>query len=44
MLKLHKTKTIIFITHRLDNIDLFDQLIELDDGKIIRNEEKNGKH
>lgn len=42
--KLHKTKTIIFITHRLDNIDLFDKLIELENGKIIRNEVKNGRY
>ncbi|MBQ9318802.1 MAG: peptidase domain-containing ABC transporter [Bacilli bacterium] len=40
---LYKFKTIIFITHRLDNIDLFDQLIELKDGCIVRNEMKNGK-
>lgn len=42
--KLHKQKTIIFITHRLDNIDLFDNLIEINDGSIVRNEVKNGKH
>ena len=42
LIKLHKT--IIFITHRLDNIDLFDNLIELEEGKIIKNEVKNGKY
>lgn len=41
---LYKFKTIIFITHRLDNIDLFDQLIELQDGQVVRNEMKNGKY
>ena len=40
--KLYKHKTIIFITHRLDNIDLFDNLIELEGGIIIKNEVKNG--
>lgn len=44
LIKLHKNKTIIFITHRLDNIDLFDNLIELDDGIIIKNEVKNGRY
>ena len=43
IIKYYKTKTIIFITHRLDNIDLFDNLIEINDGKIIRSETKNGK-
>ena len=43
IIKYYKTKTIIFITHRLDNIDLFDNLIEINDGSIIRSEYKNGK-
>lgn len=30
----YKDKTIIFISHRLDNIDLFDQKIKLEEGKI----------
>ena len=41
---LYKFKTIIFITHRMDNIDLFDQLIELQDGQVMRNEMKDGEH
>ena len=44
LFKLHKNKTIIFITHRLDNIDIFDNLVELEDGKIIKLEVKNGRH
>ncbi len=44
IIKYYKFKTIIFITHRLDNIDLFDHLIELDKGRIIRNEVKNGRY
>ena len=44
IIRIYKNKTIIFITHRYDNIDLFNHLIEMQDGKIIRNEEKNGKY
>lgn len=29
-----KDKTIIVVTHRLDNLDLFDHLIEIEDGKV----------
>ena len=32
--KNYKDKTIIFISHRLDNLDLFDKLIKLDKGEI----------
>lgn len=39
-----KFKTIIFITHRLDNIDLFDNYIELKDGNLVRSEVRNGKY
>lgn len=42
--KSYKNKTIIFITHRLDNIDLFDNFIELNDGIVVRSEQKNGRH
>ena len=41
LFKLYYNKTIIVISHRLDNLDLFDQLIEINNGTIIRNEEKN---
>lgn len=41
LFKRYSDKTIIVISHRLDNLDLFDQLIEINNGTIIRNEEKN---
>lgn len=31
----YKDKTIIFISHRLDNLDLFNELIKMKDGKIL---------
>ena len=40
MFKTYTDKTIIVISHRLDNMDLFDQLIEIDNGTIIRNDRK----
>ncbi len=33
----YSDKTIIVISHRLDNLDLFDQLVELKDGTIVKN-------
>lgn len=42
ILKMYKNKTIIFISHRLDNMDLFDSLLELKDGKVVRSVDKNG--
>ncbi len=35
-----KNKTIIVISHRLDNLDLYDQFIQMENGKIIQNETK----
>lgn len=35
MFKEYKDKTIIYISHRKDNIDLFNQVIKLEDGVII---------
>ena len=35
------SKTIIVISHRLDNLDLFDELIEIEEG-VIKNEVKRG--
>lgn len=35
-------KTVIIISHRLDNMDLFDRVIELSKGVIKRNDYKNG--
>lgn len=42
LFKEYSSKTIIVISHRLDNLDLFDQLVELSQGTIIRNVEKKG--
>ena len=39
--KYFKNKTIIVISHRLDNLDLFDNLIEIEEG-VIKNEVKRG--
>ena len=35
LIKIYHHKTIIFITHRLDNLDLFDRYIKLENGQII---------
>jgi len=35
-------KTIIFISHRIDNIDLFDNVIEINNGVIVKELSKNG--
>ncbi len=32
----YKDKTMIFISHRLENLDLYDRLIEIKDGKIFK--------
>jgi ABC-type transport system involved in cytochrome bd biosynthesis fused ATPase/permease subunit len=36
--KKYKNKTIIVISHRLDNLDLFDNLIEIEKGVVVKNE------
>ena len=41
ILEEYKDKTIIFISHRLDNIDLFNQVIRIEKGKIIDDLSKN---
>lgn len=41
ILKEYKDKTIIFISHRLDNIDLFNQVIKIEKGKVIDDLSKN---
>lgn len=35
LIKVYHHKTIIFITHRLDNLDLFDRYIKLENGQIV---------
>ena len=39
--KYFKDKTIIVISHRLDNLDLFDSLVKLENG-VIKKVSKNG--
>ncbi len=34
----YQSKTIIFISHRLDNLDLFDRFLKLDNGKVVLDE------
>ncbi|MGE5456203.1 MAG: peptidase domain-containing ABC transporter [Ignavibacteriales bacterium] len=40
----YKNKTIIVVSHRLENMDLYDQVIELENGMIKRNVCKNGNY
>lgn len=37
-------KTIIVVSHRLENIDLFDRMVKFKNGNIIENVVKNGKY
>lgn len=41
--KKYAKKTIIVVSHRLDNMDLFDHMIEIEKGKIRKDIIKNGK-
>lgn len=41
MFKAYDDKTIIFVSHRLDNLDLFDRFIKMDKGRIILDEIRN---
>jgi ABC-type bacteriocin/lantibiotic exporter with double-glycine peptidase domain len=41
LFKKYINKTIIVISHRLDNLDLYDQYIKLEEGKITLNEERS---
>ena len=38
----YKNKMIIVISHRLDNMDLYDRVIEIDNGKVVKDVRKNG--
>lgn len=42
MLKKYFDKTIIVVSHRLDNLDLYNHYIELNHGKIAKDVDKNG--
>ena len=37
----YKNKTIIFISHRLDNMDLFDQVVKIEEGRLIDDSRRN---
>ena len=41
LFKKYKNKTIIFISHRVDNMDLFDQVVKIEKGKLISDVSKN---
>jgi ABC-type multidrug transport system fused ATPase/permease subunit len=38
LFKLAQDKTLIVITHRLENIEIYDRVIVLEDGKIVQDE------
>lgn len=40
LLERYKNKTIIYVSHRRDNLDLFDRLVEINDGKILTYERR----
>ena len=37
----YQSKTIIYISHRLDNLDLFDRFLKLEDGQVVLDEVRN---
>ncbi|MBR3229550.1 MAG: ATP-binding cassette domain-containing protein [Bacilli bacterium] len=39
----YNDKTIIYISHRLDNLDLFDRFIKMESGRIVLDEVKNNQ-
>lgn len=41
IMKKYQGKTIIFITHRQDNLDLFDHFMEMENGKVMKDVRKN---
>lgn len=41
IIKKYKYQTIIYISHRLDNLDLFDKYIKLNDGKVVLDVKRN---
>lgn len=43
LFKEYKDKTIIVVSHRLDNLDLFDQYVKLESGQVILSSSKRGK-
>ena len=41
LLKAYRFKTIIYISHRLDNLDLFDKYIKLQKGQVVEDVKRN---
>ena len=41
LFKMYENKMIIVISHRLDNMDLYDRVIELKNGEIVKDVFKN---
>lgn len=41
LFKKYEDKTIIFISHRLDNLDLFDRFLKLEGGRVVLDEVRN---
>ena len=41
LFKKYKNQTIIYISHRLDNLDLFDRFIKIDDGQVVLDVKRN---
>lgn len=41
LMETYKSKTIIYISHRLDNLDLFDKYIKLQKGKVVVDTTRN---
>ena len=41
LFKTYPDKTIIYISHRLDNLDLFEQFIKIQKGKVVLNTKRN---
>jgi len=41
LFKKYKDKTIIVISHRMGNLDLFDRLLEIEDGRVVLDEIRN---
>ena len=41
LFKKYSDKTIIYISHRLDNLDLFDQFIKINRGQVVLNTRRN---
>ena len=37
----YKNKTIVFVTHRVDNIDLFDRVVKIDNKEILEDVTRN---